>query len=191
MWYGKESLRPKSYKCGYCGEGVAGHLGYFYDDKTPDSPTGCIFLCPNCGQPTYENPQGVLSPGPLEGYEVLHVSDPNVKNLYEEARKCFSTNSYTAVVLCCRKLLMHIAVDNNAEEDKGFTFYAQFLLDSHFVPPKAESWVNFIKEKGNQANHEIKTVEKKEAETILLFSGMLLKNIYEFPEISNQGEETT
>ena len=188
-WRHSGSISPKTFKCGHCGNIIAGHLGYIYQPQTTMVGHAYIYLCPNCAMPTFVGADGAMWPGSLEGDDILHITDPLVKTIYSEARNCFSSNSFTAVVLCCRKLLMHIAVDNGAAEDNGFSFYAQYLLDKHFVPPKAESWVNYIKDKGNEANHEIRLVDKKEAKTILQFSGMLLKNIYEFPEISNQNNE--
>jgi hypothetical protein len=126
----------------------------------------------------------MLVPGSLEGYSVTGISKPMVESLYSEARLCYSASAFTAVVLCCRKLLMHIAVVKGAEEDKGFSYYAKFLLENHYVPPDAASWVKFIVEKGNQSNHEIMKSEREDAKLVLQFVGMLLKNVFEFPALS-------
>ena len=42
-------------------------------------------------------------------------------------------------------------------------------------------WVNHIKDKGNEANHEITIAKSDEAKELLAFVEMLLKLIYEFP----------
>ena len=46
---------------------------------------------------------------------VDRISSKKVKALYEEARDCIKVNAYTATILCCRKLLMNIAVVQGAE----------------------------------------------------------------------------
>ena len=50
-----------------------------------------------------------------------------------------------------------------------------------FVPPNGRIWIDHIRNKGNEANHEIKLMVKQDAEELILFSEMLLKFIYEFP----------
>jgi hypothetical protein len=120
-------------------------------------------------------------PGAKYGNEVENVSDVDIESLYEEARNCFSTNSFTATVLCCRKLLMHIAVDKGAGDGLRFIEYVEYLTDNHYVPPGSEGWVDHIRTKGNEANHEIIIMDKETAEELLSFIEMLLKILYEFP----------
>ena len=57
----------------------------------------------------------------------------------------------------------------------------QHLADNHYIPPDAKEWVDHIREKGNEANHEIAIMESDDAELLLSFIQMLLKIIYEFP----------
>ena len=105
----------------------------------------------------------------------------DVAALYNEARSCMTVNSYTAAVLTCRKLLMHIAVEKKAPEGQNFLQYVEFLAAQGYVPPDGKGWVNHIREKGNEANHEIKIMNLKDAEDLITFSEMLLKFVYEFP----------
>ena len=184
-WYNVEALHTRSMNCGYCNHRVAAHLGYSW--RSPYSPdqNAYIYICPNCGNPILEYPyRGFTFPGPRIGYDVINIEDKMVASLYEEARNCFAANALTGSVLCCRKILMHVAVSKGAKEGHGFTYYAEFLSTNHFVPPGAEKWVKTIKDRGNEANHQIKISEKSEAEMILLFTGMLLKNVFEFPSMS-------
>lgn len=76
---------------------------------------------------------------------------------------------------------MHIAVAKGAKEGETFVHYVGYLSDKGFVPPGARPWVDHIRTKGNEANHEIVIVTREEAEEIISFSGMLLTLIYEFP----------
>jgi len=83
--------------------------------------------------------------------------------------------------MCCRKLLMHIAVAKGGEAGKTFAHYVDFLAQKNFVPPDARAWVDHIREKGNEANHEINIMKPEDAQELLSFLAMLLKIIYEFP----------
>jgi hypothetical protein len=89
--------------------------------------------------------------------------------------------AFTAAVLACRKLLMHIAVDKGASEGKPFIEYVEYLSNKGYVPPNGKVWVDHIRGKGNEANHEIKIMTKEDALDLVTFIEMLLKFIYEFP----------
>jgi hypothetical protein len=49
------------------------------------------------------------------------------------------------------------------------------------VPPNGEEWVDHIRQKGNEANHEIVLMSSEDAKDLITFIEMLLKFIYEFP----------
>jgi len=44
-----------------------------------------------------------------------------------------------------------------------------------------KEWVDIIRNKGNEATHEIVIMNQSDAEELINFAGMLLKFIYEFP----------
>jgi len=77
---------------------------------------------------------------------------------------------------------MHIAVAQKAPEGKNFMEYVEYLSTAGFVPPNGKGWVDHIRKKGNEANHEIRLMSKDDAEELILFAEMLLKFIYEFPQ---------
>lgn len=124
---------------------------------------------------------GSQIPGVRFGNEVADISDESVKKLYEEARSAMQSSSYTAVVLACRKLLMHIAVSKGAKPGERFVEYVNFLAAQNYIPPDARDWVDHIRERGNEANHEIVIMGREEAEELVTFTEMLLKLIFEFP----------
>jgi len=132
-----------------------------------------------CKKPSYFE-GGKQVPGVAPGVEVNHLP-PDIKDLYREARNCVSVGSNTAAVLTCRKLLMNIAVAQKAEENKSFVSYVQYLADHGYVPPNGKGWVDHIRSKGNEANHEIRLMNQSDAEELISFCEMLLKFIYEFP----------
>ena len=58
---------------------------------------------------------------------------------------------------------------------------SEYLADKGFVPPNGRPWVDHIRQKGNEANHEIKRMAAADATDLITFAEMLLKFIYEFP----------
>lgn len=182
-WNPVGSLPSKSYDCSFCGNRIASVTGCRATSTQGrvQLAFGAIFICPHCTNPTYFTGQGHQIPGALFGAVVSGIDEKGIEILYNEARWAYSGASYTAVVLCCRKLLMHLAVTKGAEEGLSFVKYVDFLDSNHFVPPGARSWVDKIRTKGNEANHQIVIMTEPEAQEMLSFCEMLLKILYEFP----------
>jgi hypothetical protein len=76
---------------------------------------------------------------------------------------------------------MHIAVAQGAQANLTFKAYVDYLAASGYVPPGGKSWVDHIRDKGNEANHELVFVNASDAGDVLGFIEMLLKFIYELP----------
>lgn len=98
--------------------------------------------------------------------------------------------AYSAVLLACRKLLAHVAVDKGASPNKPFAFYIDYLAEHHWIPPTAGTWVKPIKDYGNQATHEIYLASLEDGSLILEFSYFLLMFMYELPSRVSQGNES-
>lgn len=178
-WLQTQTFRSKDYVCGYCGRSLTSEKGYSIEGVSADAVS--IRICHHCSKPTFFN-RDEQTPGSIYGEDVFGIEDQGVKDLYKEARKCTKECAYTASILCCRKLLMHVAVSKGAEENKSFIEYVQYLSDKNFIPPGAKDWVDIIRDKGNEANHEIVIMGKQDAEDLLKFMEMLLKIVYEFPD---------
>jgi DNA-directed RNA polymerase subunit RPC12/RpoP len=174
LWENLVTLSPKLYRCGHCSEKVSSEKGYYAKNEE-----GYIFVCPNCSRPTYFSGEKQY-PGSLFGEKVKDVPK-DIEALYDEARQCFSVFSFTASVMACRKLIMHIAVQKGEKPNLSFKEYVEFLDAQHFIPPDGKTWVDHIRDKSNEANHEIKIMKKEDAEDLIIFIEMLLKFIYEFP----------
>ena len=101
---------------------------------TGDSPQRHVYVCPNCSRPTYFAEDKTQLPGIVPGVEIKHLPD-DVEELYREARHCVAIGSYTSSVLSCRKLLMHIAVAQEAAAGKSFVDYVEYLAKKGCVPP--------------------------------------------------------
>ena len=180
-WHGAGKQTAIPFTCGYCDREVASDVGYVAHDQERGRRylAANIRICPRCEQPTYFMGSKQV-PNFAPGYDVANVPD-NVHALYQEARHCIAANAPTAAVLACRKLLMNIAVAQEAAEGQSFLAYVTYLADRGYVPPNGKHWVDHIRKKGNEANHEIALMTKEDAMELVEFSEMLLKFIFEFP----------
>jgi Domain of unknown function (DUF4145) len=175
-WHEVGTFNTKKFTCGHCGEPVASERGYYHDNGSK------VYICHFCWKTTFFGTDGEQVPGKIFGDAVNDVKDPKILGLYNEARRCASCNAFTGAVLCCRKLLMNIAVNKGAAEGLKFIDYVEYLASKNYIPPDGEEWVDHIRTKGNEATHEITIMVKEDAEDLITFAEMLLKFIYEFPE---------
>ncbi|WP_342505640.1 DUF4145 domain-containing protein [Sporosarcina sp. FSL K6-2383] len=181
--YGELGL---SYNCGYCGKNAGPSRYYILDGTGISGVTMGIYICPSCNRPTYlNNYTNEQVPGPMIGNEVAHLPE-GIEELYAEARNCIKVNAYTSSVLSCRKLLMNISVTKGAEPGQTFAFYVTFLEKNNFIPPDSREWVDHIRKKGNEATHEIPSIEEEDAIELLGFTEMLLLFVYEMPGKMNK-----
>jgi len=175
-WQNAMQMEARGYVCGYCGNRVGPNMGFFANAQ----PQPRIYLCSFCWQPTYFDPQGKQYPGIPFGDAVASVPN-DVDALYTEARNSYAANSFTSAVLTCRKILMHVAVEKGAAPGRSFLEYVEYLAQKGYIPPDGKGWVDHIRQKGNEANHEIKVMTAQDAGDLITFLEMLLKFIYEFP----------
>lgn len=182
-WVNADDLSSKSFVCGHCGNQLASAKGYSATAFVSGGryTAAYIYICHHCTNPTYFSQNGDQIPGSAFGGVVAHVPAEDVEPLYEEARNCMKVNAYTAAILCCRKLLMNIAVAQGAGEGLRFAEYVNYLADQGYLPPNGKKWVSHIREKGNEATHEIRIMDREDAEELIEFSEMLLRFIYEYP----------
>lgn len=166
------------YVCGYCQTTVSSSLGWFSRFNTGQTMAN-LRVCPECNKPTFFF-NNLQMPGVRFGNSVEKLP-PNLEKLYDEARSCTAAAAYTPAVLATRKMLMHVAVDKGAAEGQSFHSYVEYLAAKGFVPPNGRGWVDHIRTKGNEANHEIRLMSKADAEELLVFTEMLLRFDYEFP----------
>lgn len=174
-WVNVGNLQSIEYTCGHCGKVVATRVGYY----TNEAPQCTIRICPHCTRPTFFD-GGKQLPGVAPGSEVSNVPT-DVDAMYREARNCIAVASYTAAVLACRKLLMHLAVTQGANPGDSFISYVDYIAAQGYVPPNGRAWIDHIRKKGNEANHDIKIMAKQDAEELIVFAEMLLKFMFEFP----------
>ncbi|WCR45940.1 DUF4145 domain-containing protein [Stutzerimonas stutzeri] len=173
-WSSAQNLHSKQYTCGHCGNIIATGKGFVSDSSQ------VIYICSHCDRPTHFDRSGRQYPDVAPGNDVNHLPE-NLAALYKEARNCVAASSYTGAVLLCRKLLMNIGVQQGADVGKPFIHYVGYLADQGYIPPNGRGWVDHIRQKGNEATHEIALMTKQDCEDLIAFSEMLMKFIYEFP----------
>jgi len=172
----------KDYQCAYCWRHVSASEGYWCIGEN-DMLDHTIAICPRCNAPTYFESHSKQIPVPPFGESVPHINDSEIESIYEEARRCTSHHAFTGAVMLCRKLLMNIAVKHGAPKNQSFQSYVEYLDRNGYVPPNGKKWVDAIRQKGNDATHEIPLMTAKDARNIVRFSEMLLRFVYEMPNI--------
>lgn len=184
-WHQPGGITSKSYVCGHCGEYISSNQGFY--DQAEISIEGrsrahkeYIYICHHCGCPTFFRYDGVRFPGSRYGEDIESIPS-QVDELYREARDCFSVNAYTASVMCTRKIIMNVAVDKGADENKRYVEYVEWLDSEGYLPQGSKPWVDRIRDKGNEANHEIPQMTEQDARLMIDFVEMLLKLLYEYP----------
>ena len=133
--------------------------------------------CPNCGFPSSLIDQNFL-PNSKQGRNIRGLS-PHVKEIYDEIRNVTGVNAYRASDMLCRKVLMHIAVEEDAEEGKSFSYYVDYLVEKQIISQKMKKWVDKIRIYGNEQTHEIKELDLESSKKTLQFTIQLLITIYE------------
>jgi hypothetical protein len=181
IWIDIRTVNSKNYICGYCNKDINSEKGYHFRSDENGLTRPLIYICHNCQRPTFFDLNNNQYPGHKIGEEIKNIDDDKIKILYNELRNAFSVNAFTATILCCRKLLMHIAVSKGADPGKNFIEYVEYLSSKNYIPPESKDWVDHIREKGNEANHEIVIMEEEDAKDLISFTEMLLKIIYDFP----------
>ena len=187
QWENPINLQGINYICGHCGSKVAPSKGYVSkQDNSPDRNQMHILICSNCNRATFailnSQDKSIYEqyPSPMYGETVEHLSD-EIESLYIEARRTTSVGAYTSTVLTCRKILMHVAVDKGAGENLRFVQYVEYLAENNYIPEGSKNWVDYIRNRSNEANHEIEIMTPEDAEILISLTEMLLKIIYDYP----------
>lgn len=187
LWGDTRHIPTHNYICGFCGAYVSSEIGL-----TTPSHYGNIYLCPQCNGPTFLSAEHRQWPGARLGGNVAGLSK-EVETIYNEARDCLSVGAYTAGVMACRKILMNIAVDKGAKQGLEFAAYVDWLRAEDWAPKGSETLLKYVKDRGNEANHQIVAKKQDEAERVLRLTELLLRNMFEFaslvpPEPASQSE---
>ena len=177
-WKNTESENSFSFICWNCNNKVASDDGYkTYNENSRKR----IYLCPHCNAPNIFDVAGKTPLSPLPGKEIKKLPE-NIKNVYDEVRKCMQSNSFTGAVMLMRKIIMNIAVHEGAEENLKFAQYVEFLCENGVVHKKSKNKAGSVKNLGNDANHKIENRTQEEAQNCFEFIELLLIANYEFAD---------
>lgn len=177
-WAEVEAVPAENFRCGYCSADIGAGFGW----QTQGQPRAYVRVCPLCNAPTFFDVGGTQWPGAKAGQHVSFLP-PDVAAIHDEARSCIAANAPSGAAMLCRKILMHVAVEKGAKENKSFKYYVKWLIDEAHAPKSAAVWLEYVKDRANDVNHEIMVMEKEEAEALLLFTEALLRNVYELPSL--------
>src|SRR3989442_10900063 len=147
-WRNIERIGPRNFTCGYCGVHTGPDLGYRNEAKD-----WLIYVCTSCLRPTFFEGR-IQAPGAAFGTDVGNLPSA-IASIYREARNCMAVCAFTASCLACRKVLMNVAVTLGAPGNQTFRDYVNYLDSEGYIPRNARVWVDHIREKGNEATHEI------------------------------------
>ena len=175
-WQETRTVEPTDYLCGFCGNNVASATGL------TAANVAYIRICPQCNGPTFFSSVDRQYPGARQG-GFINKLPSDVASLYDEARDSMTVNVYTGSVMLCRKILMNVAVEKSAKEGLQFAAYVAWLVAEGYAPKGSEGWVTYIKNRGNDANHEIVPMDRADARGVLRFTEQLLRNIFELPNL--------
>lgn len=148
-------------------------------------PRTAWLRCVNCYRGVVIN-DDQLSP-PSMPLDVPGGVEGDALTTWNEARSCLGVGAYTASVMMCRKLLMHMAVEEGLEEknDKGyapnFVQCMDHLESEGVITKRNREWANKIKDIGNEANHDLASIDKEQATSVASFTRQLLHEVYELP----------
>ena len=177
-WRNEEQLISLSFVCWNCNNQVASDKGYkTYNDNLRKK----IYLCPHCHTPNVYDLNGNAILSSLPGKEIKKLPE-NIKNVYDEVRKCMQSNSFTGAVMLMRKIIMNIAVHEGAKENKNFDEYVDYLCNNGIVHKKSKKKADSVRKLGNDANHEIENRTQEEAQNCFEFIELLLMANYEFAD---------
>jgi hypothetical protein len=186
IWQGISNVRPASFTCWNCGNKVSSEKAYqSYDTYNPTHVGSTIYICPHCKAPVVlddEKKQIVL---PLPGKEISKLPE-NILVVHSEIRKCMQSGCFNGAIMLMRKLIMHIAVEEGAEEGKSFVEYIDYLYNNGNIPKKSKNKSDSVRTLGNNTNHKIENRTQEEAQNCFELVELLLKVNYEF---ADEGDE--
>lgn len=125
------------------------------------------------------------------------LPDDATAGLWEDIRKCYGVRAWGAVVMLCRKMVFHVAVDKGLapKNAKGwapkFAEALQHIEDEGHITKQMRDWTNRIVEIGNEANHEIPAITEKQAEDVAAYTLQLLTLVYAIPALADQTDPAT
>lgn len=175
----------RTFTCGHCGVKVAGAL--LAVAPGPGGAGAAQWVrCSSCAEPSVISLRGDVYPGRAGGVDVEGLPT-DVRDAYQEARRCMTVNAFTACELVCRKILMHVAADRaGAKAGATFASYVDSLEKAGYITPPMKAWVDLIRQHANEATHGLPPTSKERGEGTLMFTAELLRIVYEMEHLAKK-----
>jgi hypothetical protein len=175
-------------QCGTCGLGanadvVAGWPNMGAPDAARRSALDVTLWlkCPGCGEGSVKIRTGEVIPAPLGGRNVAGLPE-EVAAAWKEARAAFSAGAFTAAEMMCRKILMHVAVDQARSKPRDtFTSYVEALDQAGYITTGLKPAIDRLQKRGAVANHQLAFSSAADSRATLTVTGHLLEAMYELP----------
>lgn len=189
--YGRSTF---DFTCGHCGKHTSGPV----IAETVDLDTHVHFVrylcCTSCKKGSIwlnselgPDETAIVIPGNKIGIS-LQGLPKNINDIFEEARSCFSVNSYLAVEMLCRKILYCVAVDKGSDKKISFSESLDYLGSQGYITPPMKSWVELIRKNGNSSNHDLDNPSQNRAKSTFDFTMQLLRIVYEMDFIAKNNK---
>lgn len=135
-------------------------------------------VCPTCDDGSVMTIDGGVFPAAPAASPVRNLPE-DVERAWREARTSHAVTAYTASEMMCRKILMYVAVDvADAPPNETFAFYVKQLdVDGH-ITKRMRPRVDHVRERGNEASHEITPSSEADSEETLGLVQHLLEGLY-------------
>lgn len=185
QWIELKTIASHSFTCWNCGKQLASEKGYYSKRKKDGYEARAkIYICHHCSAPNIFDDRGKPTATVPVGRNIKNLPE-EINGLYQEVRKSISAEAYTGAIMLFRKLLMNIAVTEDAEESKSFAYYVNYLNEKGIIPIKSQHLADKVRTLGNEANHEIENRTYEEAMGMLVYIELLLHCNYEVAEPSS------
>lgn len=81
---------------------------------------------------------------------------------------------------------MYVAAEKGAMEGKPFVYYLDYLENKGYVAPQMRTWLDLIRQHGNESAHSLQIPDEKRAQSTFTFTAELLRLIYEMEFLANK-----
>jgi Domain of unknown function (DUF4145) len=175
--------------CGSCGRDVSADVvaGWTGGGQPYQHINATLWLkCPNegCGEGSVKLKTGAIYP-PAPFGPGIDGLPADVASAWDEAGIAFSVGAFTAAEMMCRKLLMHVAVDQaGSQPGKSFVEYVDELEKGGLIITGLRPVIDQVKNRGNTANHTLPPSDEAVSKMTLKITQHLLQGVYELRSLA-------
>ena len=146
-----------------------------------------IGVCNYCKNPVLIHNHGdIIYPHPLPSPTDERIP-AHIRKDIDEAKLCFSVNTFRACVVMARRAIQNACIDKGADKNKRLEKQIEELADKGVITNHLKEWANVVRWVGNDAAHPDKNeVIKEDAKDILQLAEQFMHVIYVAPAIAKE-----